>query len=200
VEPQRLLGTGLFELTEAERHPGWLQEARVGDHTPESAEYGISSITFRSRLPFNASRFRELTTIMETMETMETRAELLVTAEPEVEGQPKEAGRRLSRSSTVTEGGLCAALRVVRAKGLVWVASQQSHCYMGMASLAGRRFDVTYGAMWHAARVDSSRSASQPWPNLSPGFHTHWEEPWGDRRTELVVRRCVACLDGRPPR
>jgi hypothetical protein len=124
---------------------------------------------------------------------METeRAELLVTAEqPEVEGQPKEAGRRLSRSSTVTEGGLCAALRVVRAKGLVWVASQQSHCYMGMASLAGRRFDVTYGAMWHAARVDSSRSASQPWPNLSPGFHTHWEEPWGDRRTELVVHHPI---------
>jgi G3E family GTPase len=107
VEPRRVLGTGLFDVAQAEQHPEWLKEARVGEHTPESDEYGISSMTFRSRLPFNASRFRELTKIMET------RAEL-VSAGPRPAGQPKEEGGRLPRSSSVTEGGSRAALRVSR--------------------------------------------------------------------------------------
>ena len=51
VDPKRILGTGLFDMGEAEKHPEWLKEARVGEHTPESIEYGISSFTFNSRRP-----------------------------------------------------------------------------------------------------------------------------------------------------
>ncbi len=35
-----VLGTGLFSLSEAEKHDGWLKEARIGEHTPETVEYG----------------------------------------------------------------------------------------------------------------------------------------------------------------
>jgi G3E family GTPase len=35
-----VLGTGLFSLTEAETHARWLKEARIGEHTPETIEYG----------------------------------------------------------------------------------------------------------------------------------------------------------------
>lgn len=55
----------MFYELQAEQHPGWLKEAREGEHTPETVEYGISSITFRSRRPFNMQRFNELKIAME---------------------------------------------------------------------------------------------------------------------------------------
>ena len=47
-----VLGTGLFSMSEAEKHEGWLKEERIGEHTPETIEYGISSFTYRARRPF----------------------------------------------------------------------------------------------------------------------------------------------------
>ena len=52
VPLDRVLGTGLFSMSDAERHDGWLKEARIGEHTPETLEYGISSFTYRARRPF----------------------------------------------------------------------------------------------------------------------------------------------------
>ena len=46
IEPKQILGTGLFNFEKAEQHPEWLKEARIGEHVPESIEYGISSFTF----------------------------------------------------------------------------------------------------------------------------------------------------------
>ena len=110
VEPSRLLGTGLFDLSQAEQHPEWLKEARVGEHTPETVEYGISSVTFRSRRPFNSSRFRDLTKIMET------RTELVL-EQPQI--KKRHTQDTLPPSKSVNEAGRRAALRVVRAKGIV---------------------------------------------------------------------------------
>jgi G3E family GTPase/tetratricopeptide (TPR) repeat protein len=206
VPPKRILGTGLFSLAKAEEHPEWLKEARVGEHTPESVEYGISSITFRSRRPFNVQRFEELTAVMET------RAELVPTATtPTAEGDaaapapapapsspsmpppPSSSAAALPPSSktTVSDAARRAALRVVRAKGLVWIANSESHWKEGTASLAGRSFVVTYNTPWAAAqnsrpdgRGNVPKATDKPLPAPpSP----HWEVPWGDRRTELVV-------------
>ena len=52
VPLDRVLGTGLFSMSDAEKHDGWLKEARVGEHTPETLEYGISSFSYRARKPF----------------------------------------------------------------------------------------------------------------------------------------------------
>jgi G3E family GTPase len=168
VEPKRLLGTGLFDMAQAQQHPNWLKEARIGEHTPETVEYGISSITFRSRRPFNPTRFDQLT------EIMETRAEL-------VPGQARDDGRpSLPRPSWMTEAGHRAALRVVRAKGLVWLANYMDrlgHWQQGMASLAGNRCIVTYDKPWSASVPVGPDRQQQP----------NWVEPWGDRRTEFVV-------------
>ncbi|MBT2457385.1 GTP-binding protein [Streptomyces sp. ISL-86] len=50
-----VLGTGLFDLERAQQAPGWVMELN-GDHVPETEEYGISSIVFRSDRPFHPGR------------------------------------------------------------------------------------------------------------------------------------------------
>lgn len=55
VPLSEVLGTGLFDPDLAAESPGWEQEIRNG-HTPETEEYGISSVTFRARRPLHPQR------------------------------------------------------------------------------------------------------------------------------------------------
>ena len=55
-----ILGTGLFSMSEAEKHEGWLKEARIGEHTPETEEYGIGSFTYRARKPFLPHKLKNM--------------------------------------------------------------------------------------------------------------------------------------------
>ncbi|WP_042167013.1 GTP-binding protein [Streptomyces sp. NBRC 110035] len=50
-----VLDTGRFDLERAQQAPGWVQELN-GDHVPETEEYGISSLVFRSSAPFHPGR------------------------------------------------------------------------------------------------------------------------------------------------
>lgn len=55
VDIGEVLGTGLFDPEAAARTPGWDEEIADG-HAPETEEYGISSMTFRSDRPFHPQR------------------------------------------------------------------------------------------------------------------------------------------------
>ncbi|KJK37298.1 cobalamin biosynthesis protein [Streptomyces variegatus] len=50
-----VLETGRFDLERAQQAPGWVQELN-GEHVPETEEYGISSLVFRSSVPFHPGR------------------------------------------------------------------------------------------------------------------------------------------------
>lgn len=50
-----VLGTGLFDPIAAAQSPGWDEEIADG-HAPETEEYGISSMTFRSDRPYHPQR------------------------------------------------------------------------------------------------------------------------------------------------
>ncbi|UXA17581.1 GTP-binding protein [Mycobacterium sp. SMC-4] len=58
VEIGEVLDTGLFDPIAAAEAPGWDEEIADG-HTPETEEYGISSMTFRSDRPFHPQRLAE---------------------------------------------------------------------------------------------------------------------------------------------
>ena len=160
VDPRAVLGTGLFDGAAAAAHPDWLKEARVGEHVSESAEYGISSFAFKSRRPLDPTRLLQVLHA-HTRDGLEcvVRPDLF----PERDG-PAPAGR------------------VVRAKGLVWLAVAQNHAQGGLASLAGRYFTIELGKPWAAATADAA-----PLSDEATDAAALWERLWGDRRTELVV-------------
>ena len=160
VDPRAVLGTGLFDGAAAAAHPDWLKEARVGEHVSESLEYGISSFAFKSRRPLDPTRLLRVLHA-HTRDGLEcvVRPDLF----PERDG-PAPAGR------------------VVRAKGLVWLAVAQNHAQEGLASLAGRYFTIELGKPWAAATADAA-----PLSDEATDAAALWERLWGDRRTELVV-------------
>jgi hypothetical protein len=51
-----VLGTGSFDFEKARSSAGWMQELMNGGHTPETEEYGISSVVFRAKRPFHPKR------------------------------------------------------------------------------------------------------------------------------------------------
>lgn len=53
-----VLDTGLYDLQEAEKAPGWLDS--LVEQTPETEEYGISNFIYQRRIPFHPERFYEL--------------------------------------------------------------------------------------------------------------------------------------------
>ena len=54
VEIAEVMGTGLFDLDQAQDHPLWAQEfLNFKDHVPETEEYGITSFVYRAREPFD---------------------------------------------------------------------------------------------------------------------------------------------------
>jgi len=56
VALHEIIDTGLFDFEEAENAAGWLQELE-NEHIPETEEYGIGSMVFRSKKPFHTERF-----------------------------------------------------------------------------------------------------------------------------------------------
>ena len=60
VELSEILNTKTFNFEEASNYPTWIQEiSRENNHTPETEEYGISSLVYRAKKPFSPERFFE---------------------------------------------------------------------------------------------------------------------------------------------
>ena len=59
-----VLGTGLFSMSEAVENDRWLKEARIGEHTPETVEYGITLFTYRALKPLYPQKLDNLSMAM----------------------------------------------------------------------------------------------------------------------------------------
>jgi G3E family GTPase len=61
ISLSEVIGTNLFNFEEAENSAGWIQELE-NEHIPETDEYGIGSMVFRSKIPFHPERFWDFAT------------------------------------------------------------------------------------------------------------------------------------------
>ncbi len=51
-----VIDTGLFDPEVAAGHAGWIKELQAGEHTPETELYGINSLVYRARRPFDSQK------------------------------------------------------------------------------------------------------------------------------------------------
>ncbi|GBG40042.1 cobalamin biosynthesis protein CobW [Mycobacterium montefiorense] len=87
-----VLGTGLFDPDLAAESPGWDQEIS-GGHTPETEEYGISSVTFRARRPFHPQRLHAALEEMQGL--LRSKGFCWIASRPEVAAVWSQAGPNL---------------------------------------------------------------------------------------------------------
>lgn len=156
VDPDRLLGAGLFDPGRVNDLPGWKRalesaeaghghdEGAGGDHDHEHGDhhghhhpdevYGVSSFVYRSRRPFHPERFTALL-------------------------------RELPSS-------------IVRSKGTAWLAGNEMRVTIAHA---GPSIRATAQGPWIASLPEIERDMYRSnRPNLE------WHDEHGDRRTELV--------------
>ena len=137
VELKDVLNTGLFDFDKASQAPGWLKEMR-GEHIPETEEYNISSISFKSRKPFHPQRFMEFI------------------------------------QSNLTG--------IYRVKGYFWLATRMD--FVGQISIAGKLAEISPAGKWWAA-VEKNQWDFED-QEMFDFVKENWQEPYGDRRQELV--------------
>ena len=58
IQLDHVMGTGLYDLAEAEETTGWLDS--LVEYTPETEEYGISNFVYERRIPFHPERLYEV--------------------------------------------------------------------------------------------------------------------------------------------
>lgn len=59
IDVKEILNTKLFDFDQAQSSAGWQKELQSDHHTPETEEYGISSLVFRNNGPFHPIRLWE---------------------------------------------------------------------------------------------------------------------------------------------
>ena len=58
IKLEQVMGTGLYNLSEAEETTGWLDS--LLEYTPETEEYGISNFVYERRIPFHPERLHKV--------------------------------------------------------------------------------------------------------------------------------------------
>mmetsp|Transcript_3998 Transcript_3998/g.10109 ORF Transcript_3998/g.10109 Transcript_3998/m.10109 type:complete len:555 (-) Transcript_3998:108-1772(-) len=168
-----VVNTGLFDMEKAEQSAGWIKELekeKSGEgHTPETEEYGVSSVVFRCHTkPFHPVRLKAV-----------------------LEGFGNYA-TSIAANATKIERDVPAANKgpfdgVVRAKGKLWIAS--SHAHSVNLHIAGRHLEMQPENLPYLAAVpeedwdDDDRKQCEA---MKADGAWHGDSGFGDRDTELI--------------
>ncbi len=92
IDLDQVLNTGLFDFEQAQQAPGWLKEM-LGDHLPETEEYGIASFTYQARRPFHPQKFYNFLHETEKFgKLLRSKGYFWLGSRPEYAGQWSQAG------------------------------------------------------------------------------------------------------------
>ena len=92
VPVERVVGTGLFDVDRAWQAAGWVAELNGVEHVPETEEYGISSLVFRSRKLFHPLRLFDFVSGMDSSHLVRSKGFFRLATRPEVVGLWSQAG------------------------------------------------------------------------------------------------------------
>eukprot|EP01050_Picozoa_sp_SAG11_P005017 SAG11_NODE_337_length_10541_cov_14.862574_6_plen_746_part_00 len=188
-----LISTGAFDMEEASRSAGWKQELAKEEHLPETEEYGISSLVFRSTdMPFHPARLHSILSGFGSLGSAMTATDAASSSANDAEDElcdaalgstaadsqdsrdrrPRGAGAGIEQSEQHIFQG------VVRAKGTVWLAN--AHAFPIAFHTAGKqRFFEASEMPFRVTMCDRSTHINQ----VAAG---KWRDSFGDRQTEIV--------------
>ena len=163
---KELIHTGLFDMEKASQSAGWIQELMKPEHTPETEEYGISSVLFKAkRMPFHPERLFRILNGFGSY-GMAIRG----TAADDEEDEEEQRG--------VFRG-------VVRAKGQLWLAN--ANAYPCDFQTAGKNVQINPNEESFLAALPKNQ-----WDEVDQELYDElvekndWDERYGDRRSLLV--------------
>mmetsp|Transcript_67080 Transcript_67080/g.125329 ORF Transcript_67080/g.125329 Transcript_67080/m.125329 type:complete len:568 (+) Transcript_67080:71-1774(+) len=168
-----VVNTGLFDMEKAQQSAGWVKELEkelTGEgHTPETEEYGVSSVVFRRHTkPFHPVRLKAV------LEGFGNYASSIAANATKTGKDEKPANRGPFNG-------------VVRAKGKMWIAS--SHAHSVNLHIAGRHLEMQPEQLPYLAAVpeedwdDDDRRQCEA---MKADGAWHEDTGFGDRDTELI--------------
>jgi G3E family GTPase len=173
VDPQALLKCNAFNMEVARATPGWLQSLS-GKALPESEEYGITHVVFRSRRPFHPARLHDL-----------------IFGRRQFSGGPTGClGDTICSKALPKSNPLHS---VVRSKGSVWFAATIGVTNIVYWAQAGRAYTFEPGEPWIALLDDMEKKGVELNDEVAEQLKngrslSNWDKSVGvgDRETELV--------------
>jgi len=184
-----VINTKLFDMETAQRSAGWiaeLQKQMTGEgHTPETEEYGISSVLFKNHTrPFHPKRLRDILAGFGNYATS-IAASATAAAKDDEEGNDGYRGPNAKKASMARKGVLEG---VVRAKGRLWIAS--ACAYPINMQIAGRHLGLVPTQPFLHAVMDTL-FPGQDWNQFEhfEEFKTEslwFEDSYGDSMSEAV--------------
>ena len=177
IDPKEILDTGVFDISEARKSPGWIQELRKIRENPddphghsEADEYGVRSFVYRARVPFHPRRIAIF--IDGFLHFASEWAQLPQQQRGDVHGKDPKYERMLKRYGNI-----------LRAKGFCWLAEHDSFI-IGFAQ-SGRIGSLNPIMPWYTL-IPKEQWGVEEGTNDWEVIESKFAEPHGDRRQELV--------------
>eukprot|EP00672_Neobodo_designis_P025431 CAMPEP_0174836218 /NCGR_PEP_ID=MMETSP1114-20130205/5900_1 /TAXON_ID=312471 /ORGANISM="Neobodo designis, Strain CCAP 1951/1" /LENGTH=500 /DNA_ID=CAMNT_0016070191 /DNA_START=47 /DNA_END=1549 /DNA_ORIENTATION=+ len=155
VPLSKILNTGNFTLDFANGSKDWMEDIKSGiKHVPETLEYGVSSMMFRSERPFHPKRLHDWITKHFVLSEMKVLGEADDAASKQEASALKEAEARKVQDEMRAEAAARKARRVeaygnlFRGKGHIYVGSPGRNLMFGVWSQAGTMLSLTGGGLW----------------------------------------------------
>lgn len=188
-----LINTGLFDMAESQASLAWAQELEKEEHTPETEEYGISSMVFTAQLPFHPERFAmtlrgfgqygSLMKITSNDDGSEDDTKEEVVQEPETPND--------YHHENVFQG-------VVRTKGQIWLANAAQ--YPIKFQTAGTSIQMAPSEQPFFVEIKKKIEQKESPDEFLTSFVDSevkkwkdkglWTEKYGDRHTQLIFIGC----------
>lgn len=174
VDLKHILNTGIFDMQEASKSPGWMQSIREIVENPDAVhseldEYNVGSFVYRARIPFHPGRVAGW-------------VDSILHFANEYKNLPKEQRKSVEKDAKY-QFMLQHYGNILRAKGFMWLADHDTFM-MGFAQ-SGRIGSIYPVMPWYTL-IPKDQWGVEEGSDDYQVIDSKFAEPHGDRRQEIV--------------